>query len=96
MAIDQYQPELAKRRMSFEIAYEQLQEAMSRAYNDLINEDQSRETRITLEESEEAVKDFLEMASSAAEWLNTKVKEAEASKDDTEAGGGSEDSSWPP
>lgn len=88
MAIDQYQPELAKRRMSFEIAYEQLQEAMSRTYNILIDKDQSHETRITLEESEEAVKDFLEMASSAAEWLNTKVKEAEASEEEA-------DSSWP-
>ena len=41
MAIDQYRPELAKRRMSFEIAYEQIQEVMSRTYYALMENKQS-------------------------------------------------------
>lgn len=76
MAIDQYKPELAKRRTAFQIAYEQLQKAMSQT-NSVLNNRHSLESRVTLEATEEAIKDFMETAHSTAEWLNAKVQDSE-------------------
>ena len=78
MAIDQYRPELAKRRASFDIAYTQLLDAISNI-NEILFED-VHETKIDLEAIKEAAKDFLETAATTAEWLNVKVEEAQTNE----------------
>lgn len=66
MAIDPYEPELAKRKKAFEIAYGQL----SRIMNELRN--QGPELRSKMVEADEALKDYRQAGYSLAEWMEQK------------------------
>lgn len=66
MAIDPYQPELAKRRMTFQIAYEQLCEVM---------EELSRygsDFRAQMEHADEALNDYRNAGYALADWMDQK------------------------
>lgn len=66
MAIDPYEPELAKRRMTFELAHTQLTNLM----NDLRR--MGPEFRVNVLNLDEALKDYRDAGKSLAEWIEQK------------------------
>lgn len=68
MAIDPYEPELAKRKTAFQIAHKQLNQVMSQ----LTNQGKSLEFKTMLTTADEALKDYRQSAYSLSEWLNQK------------------------
>lgn len=70
MAIDPYEPELAKRKKAFEIANNQLSVHMGHLRNK-----GSSEFRKQMEVTEEALKDFQEAGYALAEWLEQKSED---------------------
>jgi hypothetical protein len=63
MAIHPYEPELAKRKKAFEIAYIQLSTHMSKLRS------HGTEFRKQMEEADEALKDYREAGYALAEWM---------------------------
>ena len=68
MAIDPYEPELAKRKKAFEIAYTQLSTYMNKLRN------QGAEFRKQMEEADEALKDYKDTGYALADWMEQKQK----------------------
>ena len=66
MAIDPYQPELAKRKMVFELAHTQLTKLM----NELRR--MGPEFRANMLKLDEALKDYRDAGKSLAEWIEQK------------------------
>lgn len=66
MAIDPYEPELAKRKKAFEIAYSQLSSHMNALRH------QGAEFRKQMEEADEALKDYRNTGYALAEWMEQK------------------------
>lgn len=64
MAIDPYKPELAKRQTAFEMALQQLQDAL-----DSVSLDEENELRQRLAEVFEAMEDYRQTSESLAEWM---------------------------
>ncbi len=69
MAINPYEPELAKRKTTFQIAHSQLQKFLSKAYD---YREYSSEFRSRLDGADEAWRDYCESAHSLAEWFEQK------------------------
>ena len=67
MAINPYEPELSKRRKSFEIAYIQLNELVYPLRNST-----APDLRQKMEGVEEAMKDYRDTGYALAEWLEQK------------------------
>lgn len=70
MAINPYEPELAKRRKAFEIAYEQLNEHIYKLRNSV-----APDLRQKMEAANEAMNDYRETGFALAEWIEQKPKE---------------------
>lgn len=66
MAINPYEPELAKRKTAFQIAYSQLSKVM----NDLRT--QGPDFRTKMQAADEALKDYRSTGLALADWLDTK------------------------
>ena len=66
MAINPYEPELAKRRKAFEIAYSQLSNLMNTLRH------QGAEFRKQMEEVDEALEDYRNTGYALAEWMEQK------------------------
>jgi hypothetical protein len=74
MAIDPYEPELAKRQKTLQIAHKQLQESMNRA---LAQGNQGRVEFIeTFNGTMEALRDFGQAGKSLSEWISQKQPDA--------------------
>ncbi|WP_193855078.1 hypothetical protein [cf. Phormidesmis sp. LEGE 11477] len=66
MAINPYEPELAKRKKAFEIAYAQLSKHMHKLRN------HGAEFRQQMEAADEALKDYRATGYALAEWIERK------------------------
>ena len=71
MAINPYEPELAKRRKTFEIAYNQLNEHIYGMRNSI-----TPDLRQKMEAAEEALSDYKNAGYSLAEWIEQKPSES--------------------
>ena len=66
MAINPYEPELAKRKKAFEIAYSQLSTHMN------VLRQQGAEFRKQMEAADEALEDYRNTGYALAEWIEQK------------------------
>ena len=70
MAIDPYEPELAKRKTSFQIAHKQLNQVMGQLSN--LAHRQGSDFQSGMTDAEEALKDYQTAGWALAEWLERK------------------------
>jgi len=71
MAIDPYEPELAKRKKAFQIAYKQLSELMNLNVG-LANNNKAAEFVENFRKTEEALRDYEHTGRELSEWLSQK------------------------
>lgn len=68
MAINPYEPELAKRKKTFEIAHGQLSTYMNKLRS------HGAEFRQQMDEADEALKDYRDAGYALAEWMEQKAE----------------------